>query len=162
MITIGKLTIYMENPITLLLNKILNKSVVIFALFWVCNINASTLRVSQHGDEIHILLLNESYSLTKVNYNFCLSSVGDLNLLISNLKGISIPLESHINAKCKFENKSVLDFNEFKGKVFFKNAIELYYDLQNEDGYFLSAELCENKPKGKINCISSNKIEVKK
>lgn len=82
--------------------------------------------------------------------------------MITDREGTSIPLESHINGKCNFENKSVLDFNEFKGKVFFKNAIELYYDLQNEDRYFLSAELCEKTPKGKINCITSNQIEVVK
>lgn len=60
-------------------SKILKQSVVIFAFLFVWNINASTLKVTQYENEIHIMLINESYSLTTVNYNFCLSSPGGLS-----------------------------------------------------------------------------------
>lgn len=135
----------------------------IILLFLICISSISfaaegvQLRVNLIDNQIaQVAVVNKPGMPINLKINFCIDTIGMLDLIIKDSDDKVHTLDAMINERCNFDREVLLGSSESISRLFTLYELQEYYGLVPGE-YKISAKLCPD-PTG---CIVSNEIIVK-
>lgn len=111
--------------------------------------------LNNFDDSIHVSAININNSTIIFPFNFCLSSIGDLKFVITDLEDRNYQIKAQLNDRCTVRNEQFIEPFSSVGKVFHKDEIQFYYKLPDSD-FNIKAVFCNFKKQ----CVESNSLRI--